>query len=35
MQTWRKVPASDVSLASYLQKQNAKGKPLSPADEKF
>ena len=24
-----------MSLAVYLQKQKAKGKPLSPADEKF
>ena len=35
MQKWGKVPASDVSLASYLQKQKTKGKPISPADEKF
>lgn len=34
-QTWGKVPASDVSLASYLQKQKTKGKPISPPDEKF
>ena len=34
-QKWGKVPASDVSLASYLQKQKAKGNPISPADEKF
>ena len=35
MQKWGKVPASDVSLASFLQKQKTKGKPISPADEKF
>ena len=34
-QKWGKVPASDMSLVVYLQKQKAKGKPLSPADEKF
>ena len=34
-QKWGKVPASDVSLAVYLQKQKAKGKPLAPADDKF
>lgn len=32
-EAWGKLPASDVSLASYLQKQKTQG--ISPADEKF